>query len=99
MEQILSRTTRNAEEARRYRAYELSEEGWKQKDIARALGVSEAAVSRWLTRAAAEGVEALKSRPHPGAPRRLPAEELTKLPSILEKGAPAYGFTGDVWTH
>lgn len=93
-----SRTTRDAGEARRYRAYELSEEGWKQKDIARALGVSEAAVSQWLTRAAAEGVEALRSRSIPGPTPRLSAEQLAELPALLEKGAPAFGFTGDVWT-
>jgi predicted transcriptional regulator len=37
-------------EARRYRAWELKQQGWKQKDIAQALGVSEAAVSQWLKR-------------------------------------------------
>jgi predicted transcriptional regulator len=34
-------------EARRLRAWQLHEQGWKQKDIAAALGVSEGAVSQW----------------------------------------------------
>jgi transposase len=33
------------------RAFALSEEGWWQKDIARALGVSEGAVSGWINAA------------------------------------------------
>ena len=32
-------------EARRFRAFELKQDGWKQTDIAEALGVSEGAVS------------------------------------------------------
>src|SRR6266852_1881945 len=35
---------------RRKRAWKLKEEGWQQKDIAIALGVSEGAVSQWLKR-------------------------------------------------
>ncbi len=34
-------------EERRERAWNLKEQGWKQKDIAVALGVSEGAVSQW----------------------------------------------------
>jgi predicted transcriptional regulator len=41
-------------EGRRRRAWELSEQGWKQKDIAEALGVSKGAVSQWLKRARTE---------------------------------------------
>jgi hypothetical protein len=39
-------------EGRRLRACELKQEGWKQLDIARALGVSKGAVSQWMKRAA-----------------------------------------------
>ena len=38
-------------EERRKRAWALKHEGWPQKDIATALGVSEGAVSQWLKRA------------------------------------------------
>jgi predicted transcriptional regulator len=41
-------------EGRRRRAWELKEAGWKQQDIAVALGVSGGAVSQWLTRARTE---------------------------------------------
>jgi transposase len=46
-------------EERRKRAWALKHEGWPQKDIATALGVSEGAVSQWLKRAReGGGVEA-----------------------------------------
>ena len=41
-------------------------QGWWQKDIAAALGVSRAAVCQWIKRAREGGVEALRTRPRPG---------------------------------
>ena len=35
-------------EWRRLRAWELAQQGWEQKKIAEALGVTEAAVSQWM---------------------------------------------------
>jgi transposase len=43
-------TEYNARERRRLRAWELKKQGWKQKDIAEALGVSKGAVSQWMKR-------------------------------------------------
>ena len=40
---------------RRKRAWALKQQGWLQKDIAAALGVSEGAVSQWLKRAREAG--------------------------------------------
>src|SRR4051794_13902261 len=98
METLLSRTTPDACEARRFRAWELHQDGWKQQQIARALGVTQGAVSQWLQRAEAGGVEALHSRPVPGAPRRLSDEQTSRLPELLGRGAEAFGFRGEVWT-
>jgi predicted transcriptional regulator len=47
-------------EGRRRRGWELKEQGWKQKAIAAALGVTEGAVSQWLKREREGGVEALR---------------------------------------
>jgi transposase len=85
-------------EERRKRAWSLKEQGWKQKDIAVALGVSEGAVSQWLKRGRERGVEALGAHPPPGMKPRLTQEQKARIPQLLAKGAEAYGFRGDVWT-
>jgi transposase len=77
----------------------LKQEGWPQKNIATALGVSQGAVSQWLKRAREHGeVEGLKRRAPPGMTPRLSAEQRTRLPLLLAKGAESYGYRGDVWT-
>lgn len=85
-------------EGRRLRAWELSQQGWKQKAIAEALGVTPGAVSQWLSRARREGIAGLYKRKAPGPKPRLMAEQRARLPELLERGAEAYGFRGDIWT-
>jgi len=85
-------------EERRKRAWTLNAQGWRQKDIAAALGVSEGAVSQWLKRGREQGVEALGAHPPKGVAPRLSAEQKAQIPALLAKGAEAYGFGGDVWT-
>ncbi len=80
------------------RAWQLHEHGWKQKDIATALGVSEGAVSQWFKKAKAKGREALRHQPAPGATPKLSPEQRAHLPALLGKGAEAFGFRGQVWT-
>lgn len=43
-------------------------------------------------------MEALRSKPHPGRPARLTAEQRQELESVLLKGAMAAGFPTDLWT-
>jgi transposase len=85
-------------EWRRQRAWELHQQGWWQKDIAAALGVSCAAVCQWIQRAREAGVAALRTRPRPGGPAKLTAEQRAQIPALLARGAQAYGLRGDVWT-
>ncbi len=85
-------------EARRLRVWELKSKGWKQSDIAEALGVSEASVSEWVRRGREGEAEALRSQPKRGAPRRLGDEQLARLPGLLKQGAEHFGFRGDIWT-
>ncbi len=85
-------------EGRRRRAWELAQPGWKQQDIAAALGVTPGAISQWLKRAREQGVEALRLHPAPGRKPRLTAEQRTQLPVLLAPGPEAYGFRGQVWT-
>lgn len=89
---------KNWREERRMQAWKLHEQGWKQRAIARALGVTEGAVSQWFKKAKTQGVEALRHQPPPGATPKLRQEQLAQLPALLEQGAEAFGFRGKVWT-
>jgi transposase len=71
MEKTLSSQASDWREGRRLRAFELKERGWKQTEIADALGVSEGAVSQWMKRVKEAGVEGLRHKPPPGATPRL----------------------------
>jgi transposase len=79
-------------------AWDLYEQGWPQKRIAEALGVTQAAVSQWIARGRAGGREALQNRPRKGATPKLTQQQRDQLPALLKRGAQAYGFLGDVWT-
>lgn len=86
-------------EGRRLRAWELHQQGWTQTRIAEALGVTQGAVSQWLTRArAGGGVEALRRRPAPGRRAALTDAQQSQIPALLARGAEAFDFRGDVWT-
>jgi transposase len=98
MEKTLSSQATNWCEGRRLRALELKEQGWKQSEIAEALGVTEGAVSQWMKRAREQGAQALRHKPPPGAPSRLSDEQRARLPELLAQGAEAHGFRGELWT-
>jgi transposase len=63
MEKTSSSQAPDWREGRRLHAFELKARGWKQREIAGALGVTEGAVSQWMKRAKGEGVEGLKRKP------------------------------------
>jgi transposase len=99
MDNSLSRGATDWREGRRLRAFELKQQGWSQQRIAEALGVSKGAVSQWMKRARdGGGVEALKRQPAPGARPRLSEQQRAKVPQLLERGAEAHGFRGELWT-
>src|SRR6266404_6343381 len=85
-------------EWRRMRALSLKQQGWTQRAIAEALGVSEPAVSQWLTAARYGGPDALRSHPGPGPAPRLTGVQKRQIPDFLWHGPEAYGFRGEVWT-
>ena len=85
-------------EWRRLRALHLKQQGWSQRDIAEALGVSEVSVSRWLARARDGGPRPSGPDPRRAArPNSRPARS-DLIPEFLWHGAEAYGFRGEVWT-
>jgi transposase len=82
----------------RFRALELSQQGWSQTAIADALGMSQSTVSKLLKKVSAFGQDILHTRKQPGRPPRVGPAQLEELRSLLKQGAPAHGFEGDVWT-
>ena len=85
-------------EWRRLRAWELKQEGWQQREIAAALGVTEGAVSQWISRGRQGGIAGLRRRLPPGPSSRLTPDQLAQLPVLLARGAEAFGFRGQIWT-
>lgn len=85
-------------EIRRKRALELQQQGWKQCQIAEALGVSRAAVSQWLSHSTKAESEAWRAKPQGHRPPKLTEEQLRAVPDLLSHGAEAYGFRGELWT-
>ena len=98
MEKNLSSQVTNYREYRRFRAWELYQLGWKQKDIALALGVTKGSISQWVKRAKTGGWESLRRRKPSGSRSRLTSEQRIQLLALLAQGAEAFGFRGDLWT-
>lgn len=86
-------------EERRFRAWELYQQGWSQRRIAAELGVTQGAICQWLKRVReGGGVEALRQRRASGRRGALTDQQLGQLPTLLARGAEAYGFQGNRWT-
>jgi transposase len=93
--------TRSQPEERRLEAGRLLQAGsLTQADIARHMGVSRMAVSKWAKHLREHhGVLAsLRSRPMPGRPSRLTAAQWQRLLQLLKQGALGAGFETDRWT-
>jgi transposase len=90
-------TGRAAElEWRRIRAVKLVEQGESARVVARILGVSEAALSRWR-RMARDG-RGLEARPHTGRKPGLSDEQVQQLEQLLLQGADQHGWLNSLWT-
>ena len=85
-------------EGRRFRAWELHQQGWTQQQIADALGVTQGSVSKWLIRAQTHGLSALRRNKASGPRARLTTQQRAQLAALLPQGAEAFGFRGAVWT-
>ena len=76
-------TSQDLREWQRLRAWDLHEQGWRGKALAETLGISQAPVSGWLTKATVLGSGALHRRPPPGPTPTLTAEQFAALPALL----------------
>ena len=91
--------TRSQMAERRAEGVRLLEAGEKnQVQIARSLGVSEAAVSKWKKVLKEKGAQALELRKATGRPAQLSAEDKRELVEKLKQGAIATGFPTEQWT-
>jgi len=91
--------TREQQAERRAEGVRLLEAGeMKQVEIARHLGITEAAVSKWKKQLAEEGPQALQRRKATGRPPKLDEAAKQALIKKLEEGAMAAGFPTEQWT-
>jgi transposase len=85
-------------EYRRLLAWSLYLQGYPQVEIAQMLQVTQGAVSQWIKRAKQHGPEALRTQKAKGPEPLLTPEQKAQLPALLDVGAEAYGFRGQLWT-
>jgi transposase len=85
-------------EQRRRLAVRRVHEGWKQRDVAAFLGVSERAVGRWVAAERRQGEDGLRARPHPGGAPRLTEAQATEVLACLLRPAGEFGFPTALWT-
>ncbi len=71
---------------RRKQALCLRRQGWRQHDIARALDVTDGAVSQWFAAVDRGGAPALVSRLRPARPSQLTTEQRRRIPDFLWNG-------------
>jgi len=86
------------EQQRRISAAKLFRGGVSQAAVARELGVSRQAASRWHDLWKAGGKTALAGAGRTGRKPRLSGSDLCRLEAILLAGAPAQGYETDLWT-
>ncbi len=93
------RLTRAQMAERRLAGGEMLKSGdWTQAAIARELGVSEAAVSKWKSKLKTHGRRALQAQPISGRPAKLTRPQRHTLVRLLKHGARAAGFETERWT-
>lgn len=83
---------------RRFHAVELVKQGQSATNVAKQLGVSHGAVSKWKSAHQQGGPEALKARPHPGPKPKLTDFQKQRLHKLLLQGPRKHGHATELWT-
>jgi transposase len=81
---------------RRFRGLALLADGKTTKEVAEILEVTKRSVDRW--QAEAKKPKRKKTSRLPGRPSKLSGKQMKQLEKALDKGASAFGYTGDYWT-
>ena len=95
-QQLQLTTHRRRQEEVRLQAGEMFEQGLRQAEVVRALGVSRSAASKWHTVWQEGGREALLARPNTGRPSRLNDAQKEQLEEDLLKGPRAHGYATEL---
>ena len=77
---------------------EMILQGKDNDEIREILGVSVTSLNRWRRAVEKGGLDALKSKPHPGRKPRLNAKQKRQLVEILLAGPRKAGYQNDFWT-
>jgi transposase len=85
-------------ETRRRLAGQLLLEGRDIGEVAEIVGASTSSVKRWKQTVEQGGMDALKSKPHPGPKPRLDAKQKQRLLEILRAGPRRAGYQTELWT-
>ena len=83
----------------RIQAVKAISQGASPKSVAEAYGVNVRSVHRWLADYAEGGQKALQAKPIPGRPRKLSAEHMVWIASVVRNNTPQqYCFEFALWT-
>lgn len=86
-------------EVRRRIAGRMLEQGYRLSEVANAVGASLSSVKRWKKSMRERGgLEALRSKPHPGKKSRLNDSQKRQLVKLLLAGPRRAGYPTDLWT-
>jgi transposase len=86
-------------EARRKLAVERVLAGYKQREVAAFLGVSEGTINHWMQACLrAGGMKGIQAKPTPGRPRKLSARQERTALGWVAKPPTKFGFPTDLWT-
>ena len=88
----------NSIEYQRNLCVKLDEESFTQVRIAKIIGKTQGWVSQVLSKFKKGGLDELKEKKAKGASPKLTETQKQELSNIIDKGALAYGFEGDIWT-
>ena len=92
------RETKSKDEYRRAEAVLYKAEGLSYRAIAKRMGASYASVYTWIQRYKKGGVNALRTKPHPGGKPRIIPEQRKAIAETALKSPQAFGYLKNEWS-